>query len=70
MMEINDEIKKVKRILIASSGFTILIIGLALLFLPGPGILIILIGLALLATQFLWAKRLLDRIRKTAVKLK
>jgi uncharacterized protein (TIGR02611 family) len=40
-------------------GFAIIIAGIALIPLPGPGWLIVFAGLALLATEFTWAERLL-----------
>lgn len=45
-------------------GFTLLLTGVVLLFLPGPGLAIIAAGLALLAVEFLWARRLLRRMKK------
>ena len=32
---------------------------------PGPAIIVIPAALALLATEFMWAQRLLDRMKKT-----
>jgi len=46
------------------AGSTLLALGGAWLFLPGPGVLTILAGLALLATQGLWARTLLGRARR------
>ncbi len=43
-------------------GGTIVAVGIALLVLPGPGVLVIGVGIALLATEFLWARRLLRRL--------
>ncbi len=45
-------------------GSTLLVFGGALLFLPGPGLLTMLVGLAVLATQWAWARQLLQRARK------
>jgi len=45
----------VRRILILVIGSTVVIFGVLLLVLPGPGILVIAIGLAILATEFAWA---------------
>ena len=56
-------LKQAKRIIKIVIGFTVLITGLAMVVLPGPAILVIPAGLAILATEFVWAKRLLDRIR-------
>ena len=53
----------VKRSFIALMGGTLVLIGIALLVLPGPGIVIILAGLALLATEFLWARRAMQHCK-------
>ena len=41
----------------------LLIIGIIMIFTPGPAIVFIPAGLALLATEFQWARRLLHRVR-------
>lgn len=46
-------------------GFALLIAGVAMLALPGPGWLAIGLGLTLLASEFRWARRLLVRLKKT-----
>jgi uncharacterized protein (TIGR02611 family) len=51
-------------------GFTLLAIGAALLVLPGPGWLTIAFGLALLATEYAWARNLLDRFKRLGGKLR
>lgn len=38
-------------------GFLVLLVGLVLLALPGPGLLVIGLGFAILATEFVWAWR-------------
>jgi putative transmembrane protein PGPGW len=52
-----------KRIVKIVVGCTLLLVGAALLVLPGPGLLVIGLGLALLSAEFVWARRLLDRIK-------
>jgi tellurite resistance protein TerC len=47
-------------------GFTVLAVGVALLVLPGPGILVIAVGLAILSAEFVWARRLLARVKAQA----
>jgi uncharacterized protein (TIGR02611 family) len=49
---------------VALIGGTFVVVGIALLVLPGPGIAFILIGLAILATEFVWAEALLHRVKK------
>jgi uncharacterized protein (TIGR02611 family) len=51
------------RALIAVIGFAIIVAGIVLIPLPGPGWLIVFAGLALLATEFAWAERLLHYAR-------
>lgn len=49
-----------KKAVVAVLGIALLLVGIALLVLPGPGFLLIAAALALLATQFDWAKKPLD----------
>jgi len=46
-----------------TAGFTLVITGIVLLVLPGPGIPLIIAGLAILATEFTWAEYLLNRTK-------
>ncbi len=48
------------------TGFVVLAAGIAMLALPGPGVLCIALGLGLLASEFEWARRLLDRLKSAA----
>jgi uncharacterized protein (TIGR02611 family) len=54
----------IRRSLVALVGTTIVLIGLLLVFLPGPGALVVLLGLAVLGTEFVWAQRLIRRARE------
>ena len=49
------------RVPVAFVGFAVLLLGIALLVLPGPGWLLIVFGLGLLALEFAWAERILVR---------
>ncbi|MGQ9570341.1 MAG: PGPGW domain-containing protein [Thermodesulfovibrionales bacterium] len=62
--------KQAKRIIKIIIGFTILISGLAMIILPGPAILIIPAGLAILATEFIWARKLLEKFKNRSTNLK
>ena len=53
----------IRRIIIGIVGGTVLLIGFALIFLPGPAIVVIPVGLAILATEFAWARRYLQKAR-------
>lgn len=52
--------KKAKRIGIAIVGGTVLLFGIVAIPYPGPGWLIVFTGLAILATEFPWARKVLD----------
>jgi uncharacterized protein (TIGR02611 family) len=58
-----ETLKKVRRIVVGIVGFTILVIGVLLLVLPGPAFLVIPLGLGILATEFMWAKNLLKKVK-------
>lgn len=53
-----------RRIAIALIGSTALLLGVAMLIVPGPGLLVIPIGLVLLSIEFVWTRRWLAQIRK------
>ena len=52
--------KWVRRWIAGIAGTTVLLIGIALIVLPGPAILVIPLGLAILASEFVWAERCLE----------
>src|SRR3989442_4573698 len=56
-------LKRARRIAIAVIGGTVLLVGGAMIILPGPALIVIPLGLAILATEFVWARRLLERVR-------
>ena len=45
-----------KRIAVTVAGGVLLIVGVALLVLPGPGMVLCAAGLAVLATEYEWAR--------------
>ena len=62
----SNSYKLAKRIVIGVIGGTLLLIGLimSIPLVPGPGALVILGALALLAADFVWARRLLRRVKR------
>lgn len=50
------------KVAVSALGGALVAIGIALLFLPGPGILVLVAGVALLAREYLWARRLGDHL--------
>ena len=62
--------RNAKRLVIFIVGMTVLLIGVLLGWMPFvPAIIIIPAGLAILATEFVWAKKLLDKVKKKAQKI-
>jgi uncharacterized protein (TIGR02611 family) len=61
-----ENIKIVKRVIVSVVGATVLLIGIALLVLPGPAFIVIPVGLAILATEYAWARRWLRKVRRMA----
>jgi tellurite resistance protein TerC len=55
--------KRARPTVVLVAGSTLLLVGAVLLVLPGPGLLLVALGLAVLGTEFLWARRFLDRAR-------
>jgi tellurite resistance protein TerC len=61
-----ENVKVVKRVIVSVLGGTVLLIGIALLVLPGPAFIVIPVGLAILATEYAWARRWLRKARRIA----
>ena len=61
-----ENIKVARRVIVSVVGATVLLIGIALLVLPGPAFIVIPLGLAILATEYAWARRWLKKVRQMA----
>ena len=59
--------RAVKRVLLETLGWVLLLVGLAAIPLPGPGLLITFAGLLLLSRQYAWAQRQVDTVRLRAL---
>ena len=59
--ERHRERSKFVRAAVALAGFVVVLVGLAMIPLPGPGLLVTAGGLAILALEFVWAERVLER---------
>jgi len=56
-------LRQVKRLIVIVVGYTILLVGIAMMVLPGPAFIVIPIGLGILATEVVWARRLLNKYK-------
>lgn len=63
-------IQQAKRFFRVLFGFTLLAAGVVMVFTPGPGSLTIFIALGVLAAEFVWARRLLARLKEQGGRLR
>jgi uncharacterized protein (TIGR02611 family) len=59
-----------KRIAVTVAGVVLLLLGLAMMVLPGPGLLFIIFGFAVLSTEYVWAQRMLNLTKEKAEQAK
>lgn len=57
-------IEQARRLIVIVVGFTVLAAGVAMIALPGPAVVVIPVGLAILATEFIWARKLLAAVKE------
>ena len=55
-----------KRIAVTVVGGVLVLGGLAMLVLPGPGLLVVVLGFAVLGTEYAWAAAALERTKALA----
>ena len=53
----------IRKLIYSVIGITVLLIGIAMIVLPGPAFIVIPIGLAILASEYAWARRIIRRGR-------
>ena len=51
-------------------GATLMVAGLMMFLLPGPGWATLILGLVVLASEFTWANRVLDPVKEAALRAK
>lgn len=61
--DLQSLIKLVRRTAIFVLGMTVVLVGVVMMVTPGPAFLVIPLGLAILATEFVWARRVLERLK-------
>jgi drug/metabolite transporter (DMT)-like permease len=60
----------IRRTIVLVIGFTLIILGLLLVVLPGPFTLpLVILGLFVLAIEFAWADRMLDKVKAQGKKV-
>jgi len=63
-------INRLKRLVKIVAGLTVLVIGILMIVLPGPAVVVIPIGLMILATEFVWARTLMERFQERLKKMR
>ncbi len=61
-----ETLRLARKIAVLVIGVAVLLIGVALVVLPGPAFVVIPLGLGILATEFLWARQILHKLRNGA----
>lgn len=56
-------VRAARRLIVGIVGGTVMVVGVALLVLPGPALVVIPVGLGILAVEFEWARRWLRAMR-------
>ena len=56
--------QKLRKIVVGIAGGALVLLGLVMVPLPGPGIPVVIAGIVLLSTEFEWAARARDRGRE------
>ena len=60
---VGSALRNARLLVILAVGTTIVLVGLLLLVFPGPAFVVLPTGLAILATEFVWARRLLRKAK-------
>lgn len=60
----NKTYKALRKIIVGVVGAVVVLIGIILLAIPGPGLVTIALGLVILSTEFDWAERHLKNVKK------
>lgn len=58
-----DRMPVIRKLIYSVLGITVLLIGIAMIVLPGPAVVVIPLGLAILAGEYAWARRIIRRGR-------
>ncbi len=59
-----QSLRQLRKLVVLVVGSTVLLIGMVMVIAPGPATLMIPAGLAILATEFVWARRILKKVEQ------
>ena len=66
----SEALRHARRVAIFIVGCALLLSGIVMLVIPGPGWLVIFAGLSVLAIEFVWARHLLEKLKNKGAQLK
>ncbi len=55
-----------RRVAVTVVGGSVVVVGIAMLVLPGPAFIVIPVGLAILGIEFAWARHWLEKVKEHA----
>jgi len=64
-----ETLKQAKRVVVLVVGSSVVLLGVVMLVTPGPGWLAIFLGLSILSAEFVWARRLLKRMKRAGARI-
>jgi uncharacterized protein (TIGR02611 family) len=53
-----------RRVTVFILGMSVVLVGMVMIVAPGPAVVVIPLGLGILATEFLWARRILEALQQ------
>ena len=62
----SQSLRQVRRAIVFVVGGSVLLVGLILIFTPGPAVVVVPVGLAILSIEFVWARRVLRKVKAMA----
>jgi uncharacterized protein (TIGR02611 family) len=60
---VKKSVSVLRRLVVLVIGVTVLLVGIIMIFTPGPAVIVIPAGLGILALEFVWARTLLRRTK-------
>lgn len=56
-------LRRARQLVVGVVGTTVVLIGIIMIVTPGPAVVVIPLGLGILATEFVWARTLLQQVK-------
>ncbi len=60
----------IKRVTRIAAGSGLIVLGIPMLVLPGPGLLTIFAGISVVSSEFEWAERVVEKVKEKTARLR